>query len=118
MKLIKKVSPDFKGLELPKNDFINDALIKVNKDLINQLENYIIEGLKRKGFEFKTKFELEKFVKDNCICEDNVNLEERVYYVNDTPFFLHRYKSVIDIEQLVEDRKITMSANCGTYAYL
>ena len=105
------------NIELPNTDFMNEAVSSLINGLYNKLENYIIEGLKRKGYTFKTRTELEQFVKDHCRCEDNVDLKERVYYINDIPFFLHNY-AIEMTGPTFEDRKTTMSVTYGTFAYL
>jgi hypothetical protein len=85
--------------------------------LNNQLEDLVIEGLKRKGFQFKNRIELEDFVSLNCRCVDNIEAKERVYLVNDLPFFLHKYEIIQ--EPITEyNNGIHMSANYGRYAYL
>lgn len=99
-------------------DMANEISNNIHNDLMNQFDDAIIEGLKRKGFEFKNKLKLETFVKERCRCEDNIYLKERTYYVDDIPFFLHNYKFDFNIETIHEDRKTTMSANSGSFAYL
>ncbi len=61
-------------------DIIHDVIGRISNELNKQLENLIIEGLKRKGFEFKHRIELEAFVKERCRYEDNVDLKEKFYY--------------------------------------
>lgn len=95
-------------------NIINNQLIK---DLHNQLDNLIVEGLKLKGFEFENKQDLEAFLKERCKRTDNIDHQEHVYYVDDIPFFLHRYESVYSpITQ--DDNGIRMSANFGSYCFL
>ena len=111
-------SNDKKHTDLPNYDIIHDDIGRISNDLNKKLEDYVIEGLKRKGFEFKHKIELEAFVKDRCRCEDNIDLNEKVYYVDDIPFFLHNYKS-----EIITDPKITgdlyrVVGELGTFAYL
>ena len=118
MELTKIEALKVEGMNLPNYDFIHDVIGGISNDLSKKLEDYIIEGLKRKGFEFKTKLELEEFVKKSCRVEDNIYLKEKVYFVNDIPFFLHNYNIVMDLKPITTDRTTTMSANLGTYAYL
>lgn len=113
---IKKIK--LENMELPKFDFMSEAMNSLYNDLNNQLETAIIEGLKRKGFEFDDKLELELFIKNRCRCEDNIDLKERVYYIDDIPFFLHKYEIKMDLNPITEDRKTIISANYGTFAYL
>jgi len=116
MKEINQKETYLKNMDLSDHGYMHDAVNKLCKDLNNQLDSCFIEGLKRKGFEFETKPELEQFIIEHCRCEDNVDFKERVYYVDYIPFFLHRYE--VGVETITEDRKITMSANYGSFAYL
>jgi hypothetical protein len=102
----------------PNYNIIHDLINDICNNLNNQLQDYIVVGLKRKGFEFKNKLELEQFVKDRCRCEDSIDLKERVYFVDDIPFFLHNYKIKIDLNPITENRCTKMSANYGCFAYL
>lgn len=87
------------------------------KNLSNKFDDLIIEGLKRKGFEFENIQEAEPFVKENCRCEDYTDEQRRVYFVNDVPFMLHDYKiEMPDIDLTNNGPKIT--ASYGSYAYL
>ncbi len=86
-------------------------------ELQTKLEYYIIEGLKRKGFEFKNQSDLENFVKTRCKRVDNIKLKECVYYIDNIPFFLHKYE--MTCEPITENNNgIKMSASNGLYAYL
>lgn len=93
---------------------------EATNSLVNRLakkfESLIIDGLKLKGFDFSTKEELEHFIKQHCRCEDNIQQKERVYYVYDIPFFLHKYES----EYIPDYRSIgtTITANYGSYRFL
>jgi hypothetical protein len=94
------------------------VVARVTNDLINNLESYFIEGLKRKGFEFKHKIGLEEFVRERCRCEDNVDSKEKVYYVDNIPFFLHNYKSELLNMPSIKDREFKITVNLGSYSYL
>lgn len=118
MKPIKLSTQTFENMDLPNYDIIHDVIGRLYNDLNKKLEDYVIEGLKRKGFEFKHTLELETFVKERCRCEDNIDLKERVYYVDDVPFFLHNYKSEPLQMPSITDREYKITANLGTYAYL
>ena len=101
----------------PQKPIVQDIMNDIISKLESKLEDYILEGLKRKGFEFENKIDLEKFVKTRCLCKDDVEFKERVYYVDNTPFFLHRYEIIY--ESITEyNNGINMSANYGSYAYL
>lgn len=103
--------------EMPNYDLMNEVFASMQNNLNNQMETAIIEGLKRKGFEFENKFELEEFAKKHCRWEDNLSFKERVYYVNDIPFFLWKYRTEIS-SPITLDKKTTISGSYGTFAYL
>jgi len=93
------------------------AIHQLANNLQNQLEEAFIEGLKRKGFEFETKFKLEHFVKIHCKCLDNINLKERVYTVKDIPFLIHKYETKIS-KPIEIDKTMTITATNGYFGYL
>lgn len=96
---------------------ITDITNRIVNDLNNQLDNQIIEGLARKGFKIDSRAELYQFAKNHCRCEDNINLKERIYYVNDTPFFLHNYNC--EMGQIMTDNgEIKINATYGSFAFL
>jgi len=117
---MKKQNKNKQATELSINSllFIDSVIGKLSNDLNKKTEDYVIEGLKRKGFEFNHKLELEEFVKERCRCDDNIDLKEKIYYVDNIPFFLHNYK----IEPLkmpsITDKEYKITSNLGTYAYL
>jgi len=51
-----------------------------------KFEKTLVKGLRRKGFEFKDKAELEVFVVENCRCEHTTCSSDSTYFVNDIPF--------------------------------
>ena len=105
--------------ELTPACFIGDVIGRISSKLNHQLENYMIEGLKRKGFEFEDRFELENFIKSNCRCEDRTDLKQRIYFVNEIPFFLHCYEIKTDLSQFTNEKgEVKISANYGSFAYL
>ncbi|SOU89466.1 hypothetical protein TNO010_400041 [Tenacibaculum finnmarkense genomovar ulcerans] len=118
MKLTRIEAPKFEDMDLPNYDIIHDVIGRLSNDLNKQLEDYVIEGLKRKGFELKNRVELEAFIKERCRCEDNISLKEKVYYVDNTPFLFHNYKSEPLQMPSITDSEYKISANLGTYAYL
>ncbi len=97
---------------------IADLSNKLLSQLDKKLEDFIIEGLKRKGFEFREKIELIQFIKSNCKCEDRIDIKQRTYFVNDIPFFLHCYEIKNEFNPITIDREIKMSVNYGSYTYL
>ena len=98
--------------------FQESLINKMIKGINKEIENYFIEGLKRKGYKFDDKIELEHFIKTRCRCEDNTGLKQKTYFVNEIPFFLHDYNIDINFKTIIEDRKTTMTANNGYYAFL
>ena len=68
------------------------ALQEIAKGLSNKFDELVVEGLKRKGFEFKNISEAEPFIRENCKCEHYSEEHRRVFYVKDEPFLLHDYK--------------------------
>lgn len=118
MKPIKIKTPEFEDMQLPNYDIIHDVIGRLHNDLNKQLEDAVIEGLKRKGFEFKHLLELETFIKERCRCADNVDLKERVYYVDNIPFFLHKYKSEIITDPKITGDPYKVVGELGSLAYL
>jgi DNA-binding winged helix-turn-helix (wHTH) protein len=97
---------------------IHDFVSNLSNDLNKKLDDYVIEGLKRKGFKFKNKVELKAFVKERCSCKDNIDIKEKVYYVDNIPFFLHNYQIETLQMPLTTDNEYNITANLGSYAYL
>lgn len=118
MELTKIEAPKFENMESPNYENVHSVLGRLRNDLNRQLEESVIEGLKRKGFKFKHPLELETFVKERCRCEDNVDLKERVYYVDDVPFFLHNYKSEIITDPRLTGDPYKVVGELGTFGYL
>jgi len=100
-------------------DFQQTIQDKIIEDYQNQIEKYIINGLKRKGYNLKNKVDLYEFVKLNCRCEDRVQSKIRIYYVNDIPFLQQDYNSDIRIkEDHSSMQPIKIKASFGYYKYL
>lgn len=97
---------------------IAEVIGRLSSQLYKQLEDYMIEGLKRKGFEFENRMELENFIKSNCRCEDRIHIKQRTYFANDIPFFLHCYEIEMDLNPIQTDGEFKMSSKYGSYAYL
>lgn len=58
---------------------LTSVIGRFSSKLNKQLEDYMIEVLKRKGFEFDNRIELENFIKSNCRCEDRTDIKQRTY---------------------------------------
>ena len=110
----EKVMEPLKNTDLQNNEIISS----LSDDLNSKLETFFILGLKCKGFKFSNELELENFLKQRCRCEDNVNLKQRIYFVDDKPFFLHDYNIDMDLTPMIEDGKTTLRASYGSFAYL
>ena len=92
-------------------------LLDLSKKIGPSLDDMFIKGLKKKGFTFENKSRLVEFVIKNCICKENVNLQKRIYYVNDVPFLLYSYRLDI-VEVINNDTQFVLNANLGQYTYL
>lgn len=95
----------------------NTIMEKMTGDLNKQMDDVFIEGLKRKGFEFENRVDLETFIKQYVRCADYESLKEKIYFVKDRPFLLYYYKAEFETPK-VEDYSVSVSANYGHYAYL
>ena len=91
--------------------------LELSKKMTTSLDDMFIKGLKKKGFTFENKSRLVEFVIKNCICKENVNLQEKTYYVNDVPFLLYSYRLDI-VEVINNDTQFVLNANLGQYTYL
>jgi len=98
-------------------DIQNIIIENLSKGLANRFDEIFIEGLKRKGFIFESRAKLNEFVCANCKCEDNQQLEEKIFYVNNIPFLLHIYKIDCSDINFVND-EVRLTATYGSYAYL
>jgi len=99
-------------------DTMKQLINTTTADLRKKVDDAIIEGLRRKGFEFDNPYDLEVFIKSRCICEDHVGKKQRTYFVDGRPFFLHNYEGDA---LMVFDKPIdtnTYKFNCGSFAYL
>ena len=103
------LEPDFSILQYSLNN--------IRMELSKMLDNVFIEGLKLKGFEFENRIELESFIKSNCKCEYHVDVKEKIYYVNNIPFLLHKYESEYDFD-INKINKNRITVNFGSYCFL
>ena len=91
--------------------------LELSKKMTTSLDDMFIKGLTLKGFTFENKSRLIEFAIKNCIFKDNVNLQEKTYYVNDVPFLLYSYRLDI-VEVINNDTQFVLNANLGQYTYL
>ena len=98
-----------------------NPLDEISKDLyanlINQLDDYFLKGLERKGYTFKTIPERNEFIKTRCRCEDSLRLQQKTYFVDDVPFIMWKYPKNIDLKW-EHGKDITVSAEYGSFYYL
>ncbi len=94
-------------------NYINELQKEIIEQVLIELEHAFIEGLKRHGYEFESKQELECFVKENCTCM--VSGGTKTYTVNGVPFFAYYEGFYFDIEQ-AESNLFNMKI--GTYRFL
>ena len=92
-----------------------EIMNSVSNDLAKKFDDILIEGLKKKGFEFNDKIELQNFIKENCTILDREDLKQRTYLVKNVPFFFHDYNIEFDLNIGKENKFI---ATYGHYAYL
>ena len=114
LKIENYTDKPIEDMQAPNYDLSKHVVDSIHDDFKNQFGDYVIEGLKRKGFEFKHPLDLEAFVKERCRCEDNIDIKERVYFVDDIPFFLYNYKWEI----ITEIHPNKFIGEFGTFAYL
>ena len=50
MELTKIEAPNFENMDLPNYDIIHDVIGRLSNDLNKQLEDYVIEGLKKRPY--------------------------------------------------------------------
>ena len=96
-------------------DYITNSL---SDDVNSKLETIVIEGLKRKGFEFNNKYELVNFIEHRCKREDNTHLKQITYFIDNEPFFLHDYNIKMDLTTIIDGQNTTIKASYGNFAYL
>jgi len=90
---------------------------EVIQNLSTKFDELILEGLSLKGIIFGSREEAEEFIKLNCRCEDNIQFQQKIFYVNDIPFLLHNYEVIF--EPITQDNNgINMNANWGSYKFL
>lgn len=90
---------------------------EITQNLCNKFDEIILEGLKLKGFTFDNRYKSEEFIKLNCRCEDNIQFQQKIFYVNEIPFLLHNYEVIF--EPITEyNNEIKINANWGSYKFL
>ena len=106
------------SIEGSKKKHIMNIMQQITNNVISelsmQLDNAIIEGLRKKGYQFESEVERNSFAKEHIEINDYVDKQERVYFAKGIPFFIHYYGNNSMPE--IWTNKITMSY--GEFAYL
>lgn len=102
------------------NTGMHQAAESLAQSINKQIDDALLEGLKRKGFDFtdKQRQDVEEFIKKYCKCEDNINHKEKVYYVYDKPFMVYDYFTEMDIQWKYLDRETKVIANAGSFRFV
>ena len=95
---------------------MKDSVKELLNDLNRKIDDMITEGLKRKGHEFSNKSEVESFIMDRCRYEDDPIKKEKIYFVDNTPFLLHKYNQEYNTH--VSNNGSTINATIRGYVYL
>jgi len=98
-------------------EYIQHLQEKMIADLNRQVDNIFIKALERKGFHFARRDYLIEFIKQRCTCVDNIELKEKVYFVDEIPFLFHDYKTDFSINHN-ENHSVTMNATIGSFAFI
>jgi ribosomal protein L1 len=98
-------------------DIMEKAVQKISLDLERKLEELVFAALEAKGFKFDNTVDLITFLGERCKIIDHVQAKEKVYYVDQIPFFLHRYEVMPELSNL-EGGSVKMIANFGSYTNL
>lgn len=96
----------------------SSIVTEISNKLVEKFDALMVEGLKRKGYEFTSRHDLENFIRESVRCVDNNATKQRTYLVNDVPFFLHCYE-VWDLQQeILDNGNSIMTATYGSFTYL
>jgi len=90
---------------------------EITQNLSNKFDELILDGLALKGFFFEDIKEAEEFIKLNCRCEDNIQFQQKIFYVNEIPFLLHNYEVIFEPITNINNG-IKMNANWGSYKFI
>ena len=90
---------------------------KIRTEIIDKFQHLFIEGLRLKGFEFENRISIEQFIEKHVRCEEHQLTKERIYFVNNIPFFLHKYEQD-DFTTFTEDRRTNFTVSYGYYKFL
>lgn len=105
-------------LDLKYIEFQNNVIDDLKSGLVNSFDKILINGLKKKGFEFNHRSELNIFIKERCKCEQNNELNKRIYFVDNEPFLIHNYLSPFEFNLKKTKDGATIVADMGSYYYI
>lgn len=109
-------------VELDLNDS-HDVFMSIMNDKINELsakmDELIVEGLARKGYEFNNRLDLEQFIKSHCNIIGCGFHQYRIFYVKNIPFLFHDYGNDLMFPKLFKDSDNTsFEISMGKYKFL
>ena len=85
--------------------------------MTKSFDDLFIEALSLKGYIFENINEAEIFVRENCLCTDDIGKKEKIFYVKGIPFLLWNYSFEIDYSN-IHSENVKLTANFGKYAFL
>lgn len=69
---------------------MNKKIVEIQEEIqriyVSRVDQFVVEGLERKGFKFENKQDLIKFIKKNCNGEHYEESNKTTFFVNDIPF--------------------------------
>jgi len=98
------------------SDYLQKIVEHLSKKTSKQIDDFIIEGLRRKGFEFENTFDLEQFIKERCTAADHQGVQQKTFYVDETPFLIWDYSFKLSTEYL--ENKTTITAEGGRIQFI
>jgi hypothetical protein len=97
--------------------FNNQLIDNIYNDFIQQTNNIFIEALKRHGYIFNNKEELNIFISNNCEAIVNNSIDQfTTYYVKGVPFLL--FNKNISSNILIKEKENSFSVKYGQYKFL
>lgn len=102
------------GFDTFQSTMVNNMI----SNMQNILDDACIEGLKRKGYVFDNRRDLELFVVSNVVCNIYPNNGKRLYLVNNIPFLEYFPNMEVDWPILNENRETKINAKLGTINFL
>ena len=97
-------------------DLIQSKMEEAVQLMNDELDEVIVKGLKRKGFEFNSMKELSEFIKERGRIEVAADSENKTYYIDEIPFLIcipnadHSFNFAVDYS--------TINYTIGQFSYL